>query len=157
MNSIAGDRGRISMRSAMLLIVLMVLLASSRGVAAAAATSGCEMRATRSEEVLVGASLQNWEPVNDRTVLIWTGHETRAHLVRLDRPLSGLTTAPIIDLVDGDHDRSISPCGRDGIKIADGQGDGTVARIVSIEYLSYRRTAELDPDTQAALLHLVRV
>ena len=157
MNAISVDLRRISMRSALLLIVLVALLASSRDVAAAAATSDCETRATRSEEVLVGASLQNWEPVNDRTVLIWAGHETRAHLVRLDRPLSGLTAAPIIDLVDGDHDRSISPCGHDGIKIGDGQGDGTVARIVSIEYLSYRRTAELDPDTQAALLHLVRV
>ena len=156
MNAISFDLGRILLRSAGLLIALVPLLASSRGIAAAA-ISECEIRAVRSQEVLVGASLKNWEPVNDRMVLIWTGRETRAHLVRLDRPLSGLTAAPIIDLVDGDRDRSISPCGRDGIKIGGGQGDGTVARIVSIKHLSYRRTMELDPDARAASLHLMRV
>lgn len=156
LTAIPGDPGSICRRSGGLLVALVALLASSRGIAAAA-TSACEIRAVRSQEALVGASLENWEPVNDRTVLIWTGRERRAHLVRLDRPLSGLTSAPIIDLVDGDRDRSISPCGHDGIRIGDGQGDGTVARIVSIEYLSYRRTVELDPGAQAPPLHLMPV
>lgn len=154
-NAISIDLGRIFMRFASLLVALVVLLASSHGVAAAA-TSDCETRAIRSQQVLVGASLENWEPVNDRTVLIWTGHETRAHLVRLDRPLYGLTAAPIIDLVDGDQDRSISPCGHDGISIGDGQGDRTVARIVSIEFLSYRRTIELDPGAHPAFRDSLR-
>lgn len=157
MNAISIDLGRIFMRAALLLMALVALLASSHGVAAAAGTSNCEIRALRSQEVLVGSSLQNWEPVNDRTVLIWTGPDTRAHLVRLDRPLYGLTAAPIIDLVDGDHDRSISPCGHDGIEIGGGQGDGTVARIVSIEFLSYRRTLELDPGAQAGFRDSFRV
>jgi hypothetical protein len=156
-NAVSIDHGRFFMRAALLLIALAALIASSRGFGAETATSGCEIRAIRSQEVLVGASLENWEPVDDRTVLIWTGHETRAHLVRLDRPLSGLTAAPIIDLVDGDGDRSISPCGHDGIRIGGGQDDGTVARIVSIEYLSYRRTMELDRDGQAASLRLMPV
>lgn len=157
MNAISIDLGRILMRSAFCLMALVALLASSHGVAAAAGTSACEIRAIRSQEVLVGASLANWEPVNDRTALVWTGHDTRAHLVRLDRPLYGLTAAPIIDLVDGDDDRCISPCGHDGIKIGDGQGDGTVARIVSIEFLSYRRTLELDPGAQGAFRDSFRV
>lgn len=146
MNAISINSGRALLRSALLLVTLAAL--SSPGVAAAAVTSACETRALRSQEVLAGASLENWEPVNDRTVLIWTGHDPRAHLVRLDRPLYGLAAAPIIDLVDGDHDRSISPCGHDGIRIGEGQGDGTVARIVSIELLSYRRTLQLDPGEQ---------
>lgn len=147
----------IFMRSAGLLVALAALLASSRGIAAGSVISACENRAARSGEVLVGASLENWEPVNDRTVLIWTGHEMRAHLVRLDRPLPGLTAAPIIDLVDGDRDRSISPCGHDGIRIGVGQGDGTVARIISIQYLSYSRTVELDPGAEPVSRHLMPV
>lgn len=156
MNAISADYDRIFMRPAGLLIVLVALLASSPGIAATA-TSACENRAARSREALVGASLENWEPVNDRTVLIWTGHETRAHLVRLDRSLPGLTAAPMIDLVDGDRDRSISACGHDGIRIGAGQGDGTVARIISIEYLSYSRTVELDPGAQSVSRHLIPV
>jgi hypothetical protein len=136
---------------------LAALLASSSGFGTEAATSVCEIRANRSQEVLLGASLENWEPIDDRTVLIWTGHETRAHLVRLDRPLSGLTAASIINLVDGDGDRSISPCGHDDLKIGGGQDDGTVARIVSIEHLSYWRTMELDRHGQAASLRWMPV
>lgn len=155
-NAIAIDRGRIRTRFALSLMMLVALLAASRGVAARTA-SACEIRAFRSQQLLVGASLQNWEPIDDRTVLIWTGQDTRAHLVRLDRPLHGLASAPIIDLVDGDHDRAISPCGHDGIEIDSRQGDGPVARIIAIEYLSYRRTVELDPHEQAPSLRLTRV
>lgn len=155
MNATPGDAGRLFRRSGGLLVALVALLAWSR--VAAAATSACEIRAVRSQEALVGASLESWEPVDDRTVLIWTGRERRAHLVRLDRPLPGLTAAPIIDLVDGDRDRNISPCGHDGIRIGDGQGDGTVARIASIEYLSYSRTTELDPGARVASPRLLRV
>lgn len=147
MNAASIDRGRNTLGSALLLVVLVAL--SSGGVAAAAATSECEIRAVRSQEVLAGASLENWDPVNERTVLIWTGRDTRANLIRLDRPLYGLAAASVIDLIDGDHDRTISPCGQDGIMIGDGQGDGTFARIVSIEHLSYRRTMELDRKSQA--------
>lgn len=156
MNATPGDAGRLFRRSAGLLVALAALLAWSCGVAAAA-TSACEIRAVRSREALAGARLENWEPVDDRTVLIWTGGERRAHLIRLERPLPGLGAAPIIDLVDGDRDRSITPCGHDGIRIGDGQGDGTVARIVSIEYLSYSRTTELDPGARAAAPPLLRV
>jgi hypothetical protein len=156
-NAVSVDHGRIVLRSAGLLIALVALFASSRGIAAAAPMADCENHARHSREILVGASLENWEPVNDRTVLVWTGHETRAHLVRLDRSLPGLTAAPIIDLVDGDRDHSISACGHDGIRIGAGQGDGTVARILSIEYLSYSRTVQLDPGAQSVSRHLIPV
>jgi hypothetical protein len=55
-NVIAGsiDCGRFFMRSALLLIG--ALIASSRGFGAETATSGCEVRAIRSQEVLVGAA-----------------------------------------------------------------------------------------------------
>lgn len=147
MNAGSIHRGHNALRFALLLVALIALLLGC--VAAAAATSECEIRAARSQEALAGASLENWEPVNDRTVLIWAGRDARAHLVRLDRPLYGLMAAPVIDLIDGDHDRTISPCGQDGIMIGNAQGDGSFARIVRIELLSYRRTIELDRAAQA--------
>jgi hypothetical protein len=63
-----------------------------------------------------------WEPVSDRVVLIWARKSQRAYLVRLDRRLYGLTDAAVIDLLDGDHDCSISSCGHDGIVIGDDKG-----------------------------------
>ena len=149
MNTISFDRRHGSVHRALLLASLVVLLAAAHA-AAAAATTDCASRAAPAGGVLVGTSLENWEPVNDRTVLIWTGRDIRAHLVRLSRPLAGLSAAEVIDLVDGDHDRRISACGRDGVAIGGGQGDGTLARIVSIELLSYRRTMQLDPGAAAA-------
>ena len=143
MNAISIDGRRVLSRWVSPIAILVALLASSR--IAVAAADGCENRAARASQVIFAPSLENWEPVNDRTVLIWTGRDPRAHLVRLDRSLDGLTGASIIVLVAGDNDLSISACGHDGITIGGGQGDGTVARIVSIELLSYRRTLELDP------------
>jgi len=143
MNAISNDgRGNL-VRLALPIVALMSLFGSWR--AAVAAAADCERHAARASQVLFGPSLENWEPLNDRTVLVWTGRETRAHLVRLERPLDGLTDASIIVLVDGDHDLSISACGHDGIAIGEGEGQGRVARIVSIELLSYQRTLELDP------------
>jgi Family of unknown function (DUF6491) len=151
MNAVSIDRRYVLMRAAMLLAILTSLLGAMQR--AAAGVSTCEARAAVMHQVLPAESLDNWEPVSDRAVLIWTQHSARAYLVSLDRRLRGLTTAPIIDLVDGDHDRRISACGHDGITIGDGAGKRTIARIVSIELLSARRTAELDPGTQSMRTH----
>ena len=148
MNANSRARLKVPTHCVLLTAALVALGAPSHAVAASSG-SVCESRAIRDGQVLAGASLENWEPVNDRTVLIWTGHDKRAYLVRLDRPLAGLTAAATIDLLDGDHDRSISACGHDGVTISEG-GDGTIARIVAIELLSYRRTMELDPAARRA-------
>lgn len=143
----------------MRLVLLFVILAASlAGTSEAwAAVPGCEARAIRAQQVLIGADLENWAPVNDRTVLIWSGHSTRAALVRLAQPLDGLTTVAVINLVDGDHDGSISPCGHDGITLASGPDDGRIVRIVSIQLLSEKRTAELDPGARIATAELTTV
>lgn len=147
MNAISIDRRRVFMGTALLLALLASLLGAAQDAAAAA--SGCEGRAASAHEVLLAGTLDNWEPVSDRAVLIWTRQSERAYLVRLDRLLRGLTAAAVIDLVDGDHDRSISPCGHDGITIGGGEGFVQIARIVSIELLSAKRTAEFDQSVQA--------
>lgn len=145
-NAVSMNRRHIFLRATLLLAALVPLLAATPDVAAAA--SSCEARAARAHQLLLGRSLDNWEPLNDRTVLIWTRHSRRAHLVRLDRPLEDLTAAAVLVLVDGSHDGRISACGNDGIAIGDGPGIGPVARIVSIELLSEKRTAELDPGAE---------
>jgi|SRR5579862_7354740 len=155
MNARATDRRLPPWPAALLLAMLVFLLgAPERG---AAAVPTCEARALAAHEVVPGESLENWEPLSDRAVLIWTKHSARAYLVSLDRNLDGLTAAPVIDLVDGDQDDSLSPCGHDGVTIGDGGGNGMVARIVSIERLSLSRTAQLDPGARRKGPHSVKV
>ena len=134
---------RVFKRSTLLLGMLGVLFATT--CVAATVSSACEQHAIREQQVLFGGTLDNWEPVNDHTVLIWTNHSLRAHLVKLKRPLRGIMAAPVIVLVDSDHDGRISPCGHDGIILGDGADGGHIARIVSIRLLSERRTVQLDP------------
>ena len=134
---------RVFKRSTLLLGMLGVFFATT--CVAAAASSTCEQHAIRANQVLLGGTLDNWEPVNDHTVLIWTNHSLRAHLVKLNSPLHGLMAASIIVLVDSDHDGRISPCGHDGIILGDGADGGHIASIVSIQMLSERRTVQLDP------------
>jgi hypothetical protein len=141
-------------RSVLLFAALAALLGTSGRAWAAA--SGCEARAAHAQQVLLGAQLDSWEPLNDLEVLIWTTHSTRADLVRLAKPLHGLGSAAVIDLVDGDHDGSISPCGHDGIRLGGGMGGGTMVRIVSIRLLSEGRTAELDRGARVTVMELAR-
>lgn len=144
---------RVFKRSALLLGILEVFFATT--CVAADVGSTCEQHAIGAQQVLFGGTVDNWEPVNDHTVLIWTKHSLRAHLVKLKSPLLGLMDAPIIVLVDGDHDGRISSCGHDGIVLADGADGGHVARIASIRLLSERRTAQLDPGEQIASAGLI--
>lgn len=121
--------------------VLLCLLSLPPAFAAAHPLA-CETLARRSHLSLPVAQLESWEPVDARTVLVWTPNSTRAHLLHLDRRLRGLSRAPVIVLVDGDHDGSITACGRDGILVSSQRGGRAYIR--SIEYLSKKRTVELD-------------
>lgn len=107
---------------------------------ALAATPGCEAHALRARESIPAERLANWEPVDDHTLLVWTLHDSRAHLVELSRPVPGLVDAPTVYMVTRDHDPNVYACGHDEVIVP---GGGT-ARIISIRYLSERRTAELD-------------
>ena len=155
MNAICVDRRRDLMRRGLVIAVLLAVLAVDRGALAAA--PNCEARAAHAHQVLLASSMDNWEPLDERTVLIWTKDSVRAHLVRLDRALDGLTDAAMIYLVDADGDGRINACGRDGIVIGDGAEITQVARIVAIELLSARRTAELDPGAHAARREQLRI
>lgn len=139
----ARDFDRARTLAVLLTLAAALLAATPR---AFAASSACEARAVRGHEVLLAPSLTDWEPVDDRTVLIWTKHSSRASLVRLARPLAGLMSAAVITLVDGDGDRMISPCGRDALTL--GYAESERVRIVSIQRLSERRTEALDRDGQ---------
>ena len=101
--------------------------------------SGCEEHARQSESSIRTEDLGQWEPLDDRTLLVWAPHSTRAHLIRLGSALAGLMETEAVAVIDGDHDEVISPCGHDAIMV-----DDDAAEITSIEYLSEKRTAELD-------------
>ena len=126
------------------LVLRAAFLAALLAVApeALAATARCEAQAVRSHQVLHAERLANWEPVDNQTVLVWMRHSTRARIVRLSRPLQGLTSAPIIIFVSGDGDRTISACGRDALTLS--YDESEKVRIVSIQRLSARLTAALD-------------
>ena len=121
---------------------------------ALASTPHCEAHALHSHEVLRAENLANWEPVDDQTVLVWMRNSARARLVRLSRPLQGLTSAAIITFVDGDDDRTISACGRDALTLS--YDESEKARIVSIQRLSERLTAALDAGMAAPKMRLSR-
>jgi Family of unknown function (DUF6491) len=135
---------------------LIVVLALAVAPYRASASPSCERHAAREHRALRVEGLANWEPIDDQTVLIWTGSSIRAYLVRLARPLDHLMVAPIIALLDGDRDRTISPCGDDAVTVDDGE-DTEVSPIVSIERLSEKRTAQLDPAAQRPAPGLKRI
>ncbi|HEY7889235.1 MAG TPA: DUF6491 family protein [Steroidobacteraceae bacterium] len=126
---------------------LLVLLALVIAPFASASTSACKARAVHLHESIHVEALGSWEPLDERTLLIWTSHETRAHLVRLEHPIPGLASALTIFLVAGEHERTVCACGRDAIMV---QGSG-LARIASIRYLSRKQTAQLDPGADTAI------
>lgn len=119
-------------------LALLLLLPS----AALARMSHCEAHAIHAHLSLRVSELESWEPVDSRTLLIWTPQTRRAHLIHLDRRMPSMSRAPILTLVDGDHDGSITACGHDGIQVDGERGARAVIR--SMEYLSEKRTVELD-------------
>ena len=135
-----------------LIVIAALLLASTRVLAA---TSQCESHAAKDHETLLAWRLANWEPLDDRTVLIWAKHSSRASLVKLARPLDGLSSAEIISLVDRDGDGTISACGHDAVTI--GYDESDAVRIVSIRLLSERRTEALDEGAELSRLVLSHV
>jgi hypothetical protein len=122
------------------LVAALALLVVCRPPQALAHTHRCEARAERSHLSLRVADLESWEPLDERTVLVWAPDATRAHLLRLSQPLAALEGSPMLTFIDGDHDGAITACGHDGVMV---QGSRR-ARIVSITYLSEKRTVELD-------------
>lgn len=129
-----STRGRRRLRVATILASLLACRC------ALAATPDCEAHALRARESIPAAQLANWEPVNDQMLLVWTLHDSRAHLVELSRPVPGLEDAPTVYMMTRDHDSNVYACGHDEVIVP---GGGS-ARIVSIHYLSEKRTAELD-------------
>lgn len=146
LSSIHGERAAKArtFNSCQTLVLRAAFLAALLAVVpeALASTALCEAQAVRSHQVLRPESLANWEPVDNQTVLVWMRHSTRARIVRLSRPLQGLTSAPIIIFVAGDGDRTISACGHDALTLSHDESEK--AGIVSIRRLSARLTAALD-------------
>jgi hypothetical protein len=122
-------------------IVTLALTALLSACAAAPQLADtCVQQAAIAHACIPVESLAEWESVDDSTVLLWAPGATRAFLLRLTRPIQYLTQLQEVEIADGDSDRMICACGRDGIVDA---LSGRSARFASIEYLSEQRTAEL--------------
>jgi hypothetical protein len=121
-----------------LVALLGLLLAIPAGYAA---NAGCHAHPVGAQDSIPAARLASWEPVDEQALLVWTVHDSRAHLVRLDHPIAGLLDAATIFLVTRSTDPNIFACGPDELLVP---GVGA-ARIISVQYLSEKRTEELDP------------
>lgn len=132
---------------ATLLAGVMALIASP---AALARGHHCERRAMRAHLFIRVRDLDSWEPLSERTLLVWGVQATRAHLIHLRSGVPELADARILTLVDGDHDGLITACGHDAILVTNDGGGYSAIR--SMEYLSAKRTAELDRQTWDAPL-----
>lgn len=139
---------------ALIFCVVLVIALLAVAPTALASTALCEARAVRSHQVLHAERLANWESVDDQTVLVWMRHSTHARLVRLSRPLQGLTSAPVIIFVAGGDDRTISACGRDALML--NYAGSEKAGIVSIQRLPAGLTAALDAARAAHKIKLSR-
>lgn len=126
-----------TLAGARLVLFLGLLLASPAGFAA---TAVCSARAVHAGDSIPATKLANWEPVDEQAVLVWTVHDSRAHLLRLAHPIPGLRAAAMILLATRGNDPTIRACGHDELLVP---GVGT-ALIVSVQYLSEKRTAALD-------------
>jgi len=127
------------MRALWLVALLGLLLAIP--ASSYAATAGYHPHTVGARDSIPAARLAYWEPVDQQALLVWTRHDSRAHLVRLDHPIPGLLDAATIFLVTRSTDPKICACGPDELLVP---GAGA-ARIISVQYLSEKRTAELDP------------
>jgi hypothetical protein len=85
--------------------------------------------------------LAEWEPLDERSLLLSAPETPRAHLITLATPIEDLRSAGDIEVIDGDLDGFICPNGVDAIIVEDCSCAST--SIASIEYLSEKQTAEL--------------
>ena len=87
------------------------------------------------------ATLAEWQPLDDHTLLLLAPGDERGHLLHVTPAIPGLQSANEVDIVDGNLDDLICPYGDDAILVE--ECDCGAAVISSIEYLSEQRTAEL--------------
>ena len=78
---------------------LLAMVLCPTAFAAASAVQRCELEASRQDRVLAANQLANWEPLDERAEMIWTGDSRRAYLVRLAHLLPGLTPAPTLKAI----------------------------------------------------------
>lgn len=85
-------------------------------------------------------SFEEWEPIDDRSLLLWASGAERPHLVTLETPKANLLLTSDFEIVDIDLDGLV--CAHlDSIQSTDHPEER--ARIASIEPLSAKRIAEL--------------
>jgi hypothetical protein len=85
--------------------------------------------------------LSEWQPLDDRSILLSAPGNPRSHLITLAAPINDLLLAGDIEIVDGDLNGMICADGVDAIFVEECACSS--AKISSIDHLSEKRTAEL--------------
>jgi hypothetical protein len=85
--------------------------------------------------------LAEWEPLDERSILLFVPDSRRSRLLVLAMPVEGLSLAGDIEIIDGDLDGFICPGAVDVIYVPD--CGCASASIASIEPLTETQTAEL--------------
>jgi len=93
-------------------------------------------------------SLGEWQPLDERTVVVWTRTDSRAYLLVLGEPIVNLELAGNIYVFDGDQDGLICANGND--RLAALGLPGGMQRIIAIAALSDEWSAAL-PQSLASM------
>jgi hypothetical protein len=85
--------------------------------------------------------LAEWEPLDNRSILLSVPGQPRGHLITLVAPIEDLRIANDLEVIDGDLNGFICADGVDQVFAA--ECSCSSASIASIKFLSEKRTAEL--------------
>jgi hypothetical protein len=106
------------------------------------ATRGAQLDPmTRASACIRVEDLAEWEPIDNRTILLSVPGNRRGYLITLATPIEDLRLADAIDVIDSDLNGFICADGVDEVFAA--ECSCASASIASIEYLTEKRTAEL--------------
>jgi hypothetical protein len=125
-------------RSKLVIVSLVSFLALGVGCRSA---TGSEERAASGNDCVFFRTIDNWQVLDDSSLVIWTTGNRRAYLVRLFRPSPDLRFAIDLRFQDGNGDGQLCPFGGDSVITG-----GTTAdryRISSMKRLSEKELEDL--------------
>jgi hypothetical protein len=89
--------------------------------------------------------MSEWQPLDDSTILVWSGDGMHAYLLVMAAPIAGLAAAENIFIYDADRDGLICAGGTDRIATEDRPREGEP--VVSIELIGDEWAARSESDS----------
>lgn len=117
---------------------LIACVASALPILAGAVAGGSH--ASRPDRACIPSRIMSeWQPLDDSTILVWSGDGMRAYLLVMAAPIARLAAAENIFVYDADRDGLICAGGTDRIATEDRPREG--AAVLSIELIGDEWTA----------------